>query len=51
MKPPSQLSPSRLSASSFSSTATTSQPSSRSECAIDEPTRPQPITIAFMRSA
>src|SRR5690348_13713948 len=47
-KPPAQLSPSRPRASSFSSTAVTSQPS-RSSCrAMFEPTRPQPITNAFI---
>src|SRR5207253_6519215 len=49
MKPPAQWSPSRPRASSFSSTAVTSQPSWSSWSAIDEPTRPHPITIAFIR--
>ena len=48
-KPPAQSSPSRPSASSFSSTAVTSQPSRSSWSATCEPTRPQPMTIAFMR--
>ena len=49
-KPPFQWSPSRVSASSFSSTAVTSQPSRSSWRAMLEPTRPQPITNAFMDS-
>src|SRR5439155_73780 len=49
-KPPRQFSPSLVSASSFSSTAVTSHPSSASWSATFEPTRPQPMTSAFMRS-
>src|SRR5579875_2822716 len=48
MKDPGQPSPSRVSASSFSSTTVTSQPSWWSWRAMDEPTRPQPMTRAFM---
>ena len=47
MNPPVQLSPSRPSASSFSSTTVTSQPEPCSWSATAEPTRPHPITIAF----
>ena len=50
MKPPVQPVPSRFSASSFSSTTETSQPSRSSCFAIDDPTRPQPITNTFIRS-
>ena len=46
-KPPVQFSPSRWSASSFSSTAQTSQPSACNAFALAEPTRPQPMTTAF----
>src|SRR4029453_13080002 len=48
--PPRQFSPSRVSASSFSSTAVTSQPSSASSIATFDPTRPQPITKALTGS-
>ena len=51
MKPPAQREPSRASASSFSSTAVTSQPSSARSRATAEPTLPQPITTSFMTSA
>src|SRR5262245_49362478 len=47
-KPPRQSVPSRASASSFSSTAVTSQPSLASCTATADPTRPQPITTAFI---
>ena len=47
MNAPGQFSPSRESASSFSSTTVTSQPSWWSWSAIVEPTRPQPMTSAF----
>src|SRR4051794_32758547 len=47
-KPPAQWSPRRPRASSFSSTAVTSHPSRSSWRAMLEPTRPQPITNAFM---
>src|SRR3989440_4385799 len=49
-KPPRQFSPSLVSASSFSSTAVTSQPSSASWSATFDPTRPQPITNALTGS-
>src|SRR5262249_41956181 len=49
-KPPRPFSPSRVSASSFSSTAVTSQPSSASWIATFDPTRPQPITKALTGS-
>jgi len=45
---PGQLSPSRESASSFSSTTVTSQPSAYSWRAIVEPTLPQPMINAFI---
>src|SRR5579884_1485897 len=48
MNEPGQPSPRRVSASSFSSTTVTSQPSRWSSRATDEPTRPQPMTSAFM---
>src|SRR2546422_2093005 len=47
-KPPGQWSPRRARASSFSSIATTSQPTFVSFFATAEPTRPQPTTIAFI---
>jgi hypothetical protein len=47
MNLPGQFSPRRVRASSFSSTTVTSQPSCWSARAIDDPTRPQPITSAF----
>src|SRR6059036_1772053 len=47
-KPPDQCSPSRASASSFSSIAVTSQPLFVSFFATAEPTRPHPTTIAFI---
>src|SRR5580765_3743335 len=50
MNPPAQRGPSRASASSFSSTAVTSQPSSASSRATAEPTLPHPITTSFMTS-
>src|SRR5262249_12530912 len=46
-KPPVQESPRRTRASSFSSITVTSQPDASSCSDTDEPTRPQPITIAF----
>ena len=46
--PPFQHAPSRASASAFSSTVVTSQPSSASCCATAEPTRPHPMTTAFI---
>ena len=46
---PGQDSPSRESASSFSSTTVTSQPSLWRLSAMVEPTLPQPMTSAFMR--
>ena len=46
-KPPVQLSPSRPRASSFSSSTVTSHPDPSSWTATDDPTLPQPITIAF----
>ena len=49
--PPVQLSPSRPSASSFSSRTVTSQPEPCSSSATAEPTRPHPITIAFTAGA
>ena len=48
---PAQSSPSRPSASSRSSIDETSQPARRSSSATAEPTRPQPTTITFTRSA
>jgi hypothetical protein len=48
---PGQCSPRRASASSFSSTTVTSQPSRCSCRAIDDPTRPQPMINAFIRVA
>src|SRR3954454_15300408 len=50
-KPPPQCSPSRDSASSRSSIAVTSHPASSSSSARAEPTLPQPITSAFIRSS
>ena len=50
MNPPAQREPSRASASSCSSTAVTSQPSSARSRATAEPTLPQPITTSFMTS-
>ena len=47
-KSPVQFSPRRWSASSFSSTAQTSQPSACNAFALAEPTRPQPMTTAFI---
>src|SRR3954451_9831259 len=47
-KPPAQWSPRRPRASSFSSTAVTSHPPRSSWSAMLEPTRPQPITNAFI---
>src|SRR6266516_6038792 len=47
-KPPGQWSPRRASASSFSSIATTSQPTFVSFFATEDPTLPQPTTIAFI---
>ena len=49
--PPRQPGPSRPSASSFSSTTVTSQPSAASPLATAEPTRPHPITTAFTAAA
>src|SRR5215212_10391049 len=49
-KPPAQRAPSRPSASSFSSTAVTSQPSSARSRATAAPTLPHPITTSFMCS-
>src|SRR5262245_54308733 len=49
--PPAQRAPRRASASSCSSTAVTSQPSSASSRATADPTRPQPITTSFTASA
>ena len=51
MNPPVQSSPRRLRADSFSSMAVTSQPSEAKRFAIVEPTRPQPMTMSFTRSA
>src|SRR5688572_27183496 len=50
MKPPAQREPSRTSASSCSSTAVTSQPSSARSRATAEPTLPHPITTSFTLS-
>src|SRR5262249_28112691 len=49
--PPVQEEPRRLSASSFSSLAVTAQPSASTRLATLEPTRPQPMMIAFTSSA
>src|SRR6185295_9455483 len=49
-KPPDQRDPRRASASSCSSTAVTSQPSSARSRATAAPTLPQPITTSFTRS-
>src|SRR5918994_2752370 len=49
-KPPDQRGPSRERASSCSSTAVTSQPSSARSRATAEPTRPHPITTSFTES-
>src|SRR5687768_13348190 len=50
MNPPAQRAPRRARASSCSSIAVTSQPSSARSRATAEPTLPQPITTSFMAS-